>query len=116
MAVTKDRIRIGDSYFLSLVASIRDRNSRNVNKTPIEPILATVQLWSVTEQEYVAIGTNGAFEDEATVIGNKIEYIIDGTHFAVNGDYKAFVTADFDVNGQMHTVTATKSFRVMGKE
>jgi hypothetical protein len=116
MAVTKDRIRQDDSYYLSFVANIRDRNERGTSKTPIEPTGAVVQLWSVTDQVYVPIGPNDDLEDQATVIGNKIEYVIDGSNFAANGDYKAFVSADFEVNDDVHTITATKSFRVLPKE
>lgn len=117
MAVKKDRIYIGDSYRLSYVCYKRDPNARGNQRTPIEPLGAVVRVWNVIEGSYVPLGFDDDIEADATVVGNRVDYVLDGTLLEVNGDYKAFLTVDFEAGDDIvDTRTVARPFRVLPKE
>lgn len=116
MAVTKDRIVEGDSYHLSYSTVVRDANNRRNEKMPIEPIAVEIELRSVIDGVFIPLGDDGEQTVSIIPVGNRIDYVIDGSLLEVNGDYKAFVSAEFDIDGQPHRKTAIRSFKVLPKE
>lgn len=116
MAVKKDRIVFGDTYHISYTCLKRDGTMKMNDRQPISPIMAEISLWNVIDQVFVPLNEHGDLEMSVVPIGNKIDFIIPADVLAVDGDYKAFVTAIFDVNGTEHRVTQIRAFRVQAKE
>lgn len=112
----KDAIRVGDTYaasFECLAPTSEDPNSFQFWKEAVNPTDTEVQLWSVTEQEYLLIGPGDTDTDTATVTDNIVSYLVAGEHTQVTGDYKLYITAIFS-DGQR--VTEEYLYKVRAKQ
>lgn len=116
MAVKKDRIVFGDTYHISYTCLRRDGSMKMNDRQPITPTMAEVSLWNVIDQVFVPLNEYGDLEMSIVPQGNKIDFIIPADVLAVDGDYKAFITAIFDVAGKEHRITQIRSFRVQPRE
>lgn len=123
--VDKDRILVGDTYLVKYSCWKR-RNARGYRtandlavgpdstaaRDAYAPLMAEVQLWSVRDQLFVPLdGTNTTAV--ASIDANVASYLITEDHFAVDGDFKVFMTCTFP-DGQV--ITQARSFQVKQRQ
>lgn len=116
MAVQKDKIVFGDTYHISFTCFLTSSDARPNDRQEVYPVMAEISLWNVIDGVWVPMNDEGDIMIEVLPQGNKIDYIIPATGLAVDGDYKAFVTGIFDVDGEEHRVTKIRAFRVLARE
>lgn len=112
MATVKDRIQVHNTYTVRF-ASIEDSESA-FSKAAINPASAYAELWSVSTQQFIALGSLGpnSVGSAATIEDNIITFTVPKTATTVFGDYKLFVTA---VYADGEEVTEMVPFKIMAR-
>lgn len=99
MATIKEVVLLGSTFsagFRSVLGNA-DIESNNYDDTPLNPDSAFAELWDVTAQAFVNLGSLGPSGRgaAAAIDGNTITYTIPKTAVTTAGDYVLIVTAQY---------------------